>query len=205
MDIDEDISRSAGARWVTRSAVAAAVLAIGLGTAAVVDHDEEKPLDLPTSTWKPGDISMGAMVSGTLVLDESGCVVLGDGGGRRTHVLWPAGHSATVPHPCLPEGATIAVVNSKVTAWSDVGNRRLDVGETARVVVHTHCGLRYATIDGALWKTRPRGRGSSPTGTDLTTGPATRTSEDRVVLKASGLESEVVFRPAQRRRSPVCF
>ena len=54
------------------------------------------PVDLPTSDWEPGDFAYQARISGTLALDENGCVFLDHPGyGERTYAIWPAGYTAT--------------------------------------------------------------------------------------------------------------
>ena len=52
---------------------------------------------LARSTWQPGQSSMAALATGTLHLDDDGCVRLvleGDAEDERTSVLWPRGWTA---------------------------------------------------------------------------------------------------------------
>ena len=50
---------------------------------------------LPTSTWTPGPSAsyMGAILTGTLVVDNKNCLALQEPDGRRITTLWPAGYS----------------------------------------------------------------------------------------------------------------
>ena len=48
-------------------------------------------LDLPTSSWEPGQAAMQALGGGVLRVDPDGCVFLAD---SRTYVAWPAGYTA---------------------------------------------------------------------------------------------------------------
>lgn len=55
----------------------------------------DKPIDLPTNDWKPGEPANQALLTGTLTLDENGCVVLDSPAGTRTYATWPSGYTAT--------------------------------------------------------------------------------------------------------------
>lgn len=95
---------------VGAAAVTALVLGgVAVGSNALIPDEQQQPpaagtsvqstpVDLPTNGWKPGDISMAALIFGTLGLDENNCVVLlgPPGSGARNHVAWPAGYSATI-------------------------------------------------------------------------------------------------------------
>jgi hypothetical protein len=51
---------------------------------------------LPISDWRPGDISMYALIRGTLAVDEHHCAYLANPGSDPTYAVWPAGFTATL-------------------------------------------------------------------------------------------------------------
>ncbi len=53
------------------------------------------PIPLSTSSWKPGDLAMAALIKGRIQLSQDGCVYLKTAG-VRNDVIWPAGYSADV-------------------------------------------------------------------------------------------------------------
>jgi hypothetical protein len=55
-------------------------------TVTVLDAE---PVALPTSAWRPGDVSFTALVAGRLRVDGDGCVWVGE-----SVAVWPAGYSA---------------------------------------------------------------------------------------------------------------
>jgi hypothetical protein len=74
---------------------------------------------------------------------------------------------------------------------------RLAIGETAPLRLFMHCGLRYATIDGRVWETKPQSHnGGAPEGLpDVLVGNATRNSDDMVLFTRSDLGLELTFTP----------
>lgn len=176
------------------------------------------------ATWPAGytaDVEPGGAVH---LRDADGDEVAR--GGQRVRVGGGYGSATRHPHPCLPSGAEVFHVQSDVvlvprTRATDgpdadgeggagvlldgAGNETLPVGATAPLTVFAHCGLRFARIDATLWETDERGNGSSPTGSDLLRGTATRTAEDRVVFTSAGLADPVVFRPAEPDPHHVCY
>jgi hypothetical protein len=127
--------------------------------------------------------------------------------------------SGVFVHSTLPEAGTVLrrgdavrvlVTDSEeaaATSTTPIGNATLEVGETRELMVPTHCGVEFATIDGTMWRTEPRGKGSSPVGADPSlVGEATRTAEDRVEVAYPAFEKPIVFRPAPPGTTwPGCF
>jgi len=76
---------------------AAVLLAGGLLLSGALTHGTSQPpaasgggqVPIPTSTWRPGDDGMAALLEGTLVKDASGCLVV-DG----LVIVWPADYTA---------------------------------------------------------------------------------------------------------------
>lgn len=91
----------------------------------------ERPLDLPTSDWKPGDPSLKAGIHGTLVLDADRCVVLAYGSdpSQRDHVVWPAGFTAALDGTGSlvlrgPDGEVVAREGDRIDAGGGYGDGR---------------------------------------------------------------------------------
>lgn len=74
------------------------VAALAFGAVSVFASDEPElsgtTVQLPTSSWKPGQDSDGALVQGVLRMDDDYCVYL-ESGSDRTYAVWPAGWRAT--------------------------------------------------------------------------------------------------------------
>ena len=51
-------------------------------------------LDLPTSSWEPGDDMMFALMGGVVKVDGRGCVFFNVGDGVRAWPVWPEGFTA---------------------------------------------------------------------------------------------------------------
>lgn len=91
----------------------------------------DRPVDLPTSDWEPGDPSLDAFVGGILTLDGNGCVALANGSGPPAldYVRWPAGYSASVDDAGSvtlrgPDGAVVARHGDRIEAgggWTPAG------------------------------------------------------------------------------------
>lgn len=85
--------------------------------------------DVPTNDWHPGDGANEALISGTLVINPRGCLVLQSSGEVPTHVLWPAGYTALVDtdgrtHLRDPSGTVVASVGDAISAGGGYGGRR---------------------------------------------------------------------------------
>jgi hypothetical protein len=70
-------------------------------TVLYINYDPEnvvsgKRVPILTSTWKPGDPSQQALVSGQLTLGEDGCVHLIASDGSQFDAVWPFDYEATV-------------------------------------------------------------------------------------------------------------
>lgn len=62
----------------------------------VVVSTSANTVNLPTNDWKPGEPGHQALLTGTLALDENGCVALDHPpAGTRTYATWPSGYTAT--------------------------------------------------------------------------------------------------------------
>jgi hypothetical protein len=74
------------------------IAAIGFGLVSLLASDEPTisgtTVALPTSSWKPGQASDGALITGILRMDDVHCVYL-ESGTDQTYVVWPAGWRAT--------------------------------------------------------------------------------------------------------------
>lgn len=75
----------------------------------------------------------------------------------------------------------------------------LPVGASSPFSIYTHCGFQFATIDGALRRTRLRddGNGNPPHGwPGLVTGTIERVSKNRATFTGINVTVRAVFRPA---------
>ena len=74
------------------------IAAIGFGAVTIFASDEPElsgtTVQLPTSSWKPGQDGDGALIQGVLRMDSDYCVYL-EGAEGDTYVVWPAGWRAT--------------------------------------------------------------------------------------------------------------
>jgi hypothetical protein len=71
------------------------------------------------------------------------------------------------------------------------------VGSHAGFTVVAHCGVKFATIDGITWRTRPRGRIGAPAGwPQVIQGTLSRPAQDRAVFVSDAIPVSLVFRPA---------
>ena len=74
------------------------IAAIAFGAVTLFASDEPEltgtSVQLPTSSWKPGQDSDGALVHGVLRMDDEHCVYL-ESGTDRVYAVWPAGWRAT--------------------------------------------------------------------------------------------------------------
>lgn len=75
--------------------------------------DTSRSVPLNTSSWKPGDIGMQALIAGTLEFTRHGCPTLG----HARAVVWPAGYSAVVK----ADGEEVVVT---------ADGREIDAGDT---------------------------------------------------------------------------
>jgi hypothetical protein len=57
---------------------------------------DSTPIPLSTSSWKPGDRAMQALIKGRIQLSQDGCVYLALSRGVKSDVIWPADYSADV-------------------------------------------------------------------------------------------------------------
>lgn len=94
---------SRGAALSTRGYVLVALVplliaAIAFGAVSLFASDEPEltgtTVQLPTSSWKPGQGGDDALIQGVLRMDEEHCVYL-ESGTDRVYAVWPAGWRAT--------------------------------------------------------------------------------------------------------------
>lgn len=91
---------------------------------------EGTPILLSTSSWKPGDGAMRAIVGGYIALSKDGCVYLKQSGAKQD-VMWPAGYSADVSADGVltvrnPAGEPVGYEGTKISA--DGGDLSKDEG-----------------------------------------------------------------------------
>ncbi len=78
------------------------------------------PIPLSTSSWRPGDGAMRAIVGGGIALSKDGCVYFKTAG-VETDVIWPAGYSADIsPDGILtvrnPSGEPVGHEGARISA-----------------------------------------------------------------------------------------
>lgn len=131
--------RAAASGAIAATVIAVGAVAVGGGALSLGPRDgslagasngpseSSTPVDLPTNGWEPGDPAFEALISGTLALDEKGCVFLDHPGyGTRTYVAWPAGYTATTDPDGrvtlrAPDGAAVARTGDEVTMAGGYG------------------------------------------------------------------------------------
>jgi hypothetical protein len=107
---------------MARTRTGAVVLVAGLSVVGCggvhATGAEHKPRSVPisTSSWKPGDSGMQALIRGTLRFTPDGCPVLAPG---RAAVVWPAGYSSVVK----ANGEQVVITTD---------GREIDAGDTVR-------------------------------------------------------------------------
>lgn len=140
---------------------------------------------------------LAAVISAMTVAALVGCTNASSPGAAPS-----SSSSATVVATDLKSGTD----RPKAKSFVGPASARLDVGESADLVVGVHCGLRYARVDGSMWQVvrsdrAHRGGGAMP----LIEGVATRTASDVVIFESSSLQDEVTLRPVRQPRNYVCF
>ena len=84
----------------------------------------------------------------------------------------------------------------------------LPVGAAGPLSINTHCGLRYARIDGTTWETEMVGDGSPPQAANLNedvAGVVIRPTTNLVVFEFGPPDRTVEFVPATIDPSYICF
>jgi hypothetical protein len=103
-----------------------------------------REVQISTSTWKPGDGSRGALISGALRFSPLGCPYLG----RFAGVVWPAGFSSRVePNGrqviltpdgrVISEGDTVVASGAAAATMADGGLPCIDAGTTLTLIQST--------------------------------------------------------------------
>jgi hypothetical protein len=110
------VRRVRAPRALAVAAAAVAVLAVAAGTTVWWTHGSDGPavvtpagdgavpdepgvaVGLPTSGWKPGDVSQQARLTGVVTVDRDGCIFASpateNAGNGKVGLLWPAGFTA---------------------------------------------------------------------------------------------------------------
>jgi hypothetical protein len=143
VDVDEVIRRGRRSRRIRRADQAlavSAVLAVVVGVGVLVSRPQGSTpptgptptasrisptpfgstvYPLPTSGWTPGSAARQALLSGTVVLDGHGCVVVDAGRGALTAVVWPRGTTARrsaagAVQILAPDGSVAATTGDRI-------------------------------------------------------------------------------------------
>lgn len=136
-------------------------------------------------------------ISALTVAALAGCT--NDGGPRAALASIESAPSATTDRASRSG-------NPNMQSFVGPASERLEVGESAKLLVGVHCGLRYAQVDGSVWQVVKsdrayRGGGASP----LIEGLATREVPDVVVFESDSLQEEITLRPVPQPKNYVCF
>ncbi|TCO19256.1 hypothetical protein EV652_114237 [Kribbella steppae] len=97
----------------------------GRGDGVAATPPAARTIDIPTSGWKPGGMSLTALTSGVLRATPEGCPYLGQrdprSAGSRTPLVWPAGYTARYANDktievLAPNGAVVAREGADLSA-----------------------------------------------------------------------------------------
>jgi hypothetical protein len=84
--------------YVLVALVPVLIAAVAFGAVTIFASEEPEltgtSVQLPTSSWKPGQGGDSAQIQGVLKMDEDHCVYL-EAASERTYAVWPAGWRAT--------------------------------------------------------------------------------------------------------------
>lgn len=149
-------------------------------------------------------VRVNAVATGVLLL--VGLSACGDATPSEGQAVAVSGQvDSTTPAPPSPT----PVVSEPAKSAPDPRNH-LPVGAAGTLRIHTHCGLRYALIDGRTWETDAIGNGAPPAaadGNEDIAGFVSRPAANLVTFEfeSAGSMRTVLFKPATVDASYICY